>query len=243
MSEAETRRLGGATDPPARDMREWTNPRTGETMQVDRGLDPAWASNPGRDRERILADRLIGKLDAADEALARAAVRTVAGSSLLERQLAPMKRDDPPRGDLPVAFLEREWRGALQLETSLVRLTGKTARKQRRDHRDLAAADYRSLLPETLRDAQLVLRETGHFGRRREDLVFFRFLADGRIFKAVVERSSRRAARLATFYESHPGDLASTLERGEVLRDVRARSGRGRDYRVGATLPAGVTAF
>ena len=200
-------------------------------MRADRGLDPAWASNPGRDRERILADRLIGSLDAADEALARAGVEQVAGSPLLERQLSPMKRGGSPRGDLPVAYLEREWRDSLSLETRLVRLTGKTARKQRRNHRGLAAADYRSLLPETLREAQLVLRETGHFGREREDLVFFRFRADGRIFKAVVERSAARVARLATFHQCAPATVAQALL-------PRAHAGRARP--AGGEVGAGV---
>ena len=65
VSEAEAARLGGPGDAPARDMRAWTNPRTGEIVEVDRGLDPAWASHPGRDRERILADRLAAALKTA----------------------------------------------------------------------------------------------------------------------------------------------------------------------------------
>ncbi len=40
-------------------------PRIGATIEVDRGLDPAWASSLGRDRERILADRLAAALKAA----------------------------------------------------------------------------------------------------------------------------------------------------------------------------------
>ena len=47
----------------------------------------------------------------------------------LQQQLAPMKRDDPPRDDLPVASLEREWRDARRIESRLVRLTGETGQK------------------------------------------------------------------------------------------------------------------
>lgn len=58
VSAAEAERLGGPSEAPARDMREWTNPRTGKTVRIDRGLDPAWASNPGLDREKAIAEDL-----------------------------------------------------------------------------------------------------------------------------------------------------------------------------------------
>lgn len=41
-----------AEQPPrfAGDTREYVNPRTGEVMDVPRGVDPGWAYNPGKDR-------------------------------------------------------------------------------------------------------------------------------------------------------------------------------------------------
>lgn len=58
ISAAEAARLGGQTQRPPLRLEPWTNPRTGKTIAVDRGLDPSWSNNPGRDRERALAEAL-----------------------------------------------------------------------------------------------------------------------------------------------------------------------------------------
>lgn len=78
VSAAEAARLGGQTARPRREEVEWTNPRTGETRTLDRGLDPSWASNPGRDRERIVEEALAQRLDGAEGAMApvAAAIRS-----------------------------------------------------------------------------------------------------------------------------------------------------------------------
>lgn len=91
VSRREAERLGGASERPRGDTVQWKNKRTGETMRVPRGIDPGWDYNPGLVRQQRLMEGLNGKLDAADQALGRAAVRTVVDSPLLERQLAPMK--------------------------------------------------------------------------------------------------------------------------------------------------------
>ena len=197
-------------------------------MQVDRGLDPAWASNPGLDRERILADSLAGRLDAADEALARAAVRQVAGSPLLERQLAPMRADDLPKGDLPAAILPAEWRDRYEAATKLARLDQDAARHLRRKHAEANAGAIRDRLQETLDSAQLVLRQRGRgkSGKPYDDIVFFLF-GERSTWKAVVTRVSARSLRLKTFYKSGATDVARTESRAdsEYLRDERERPG------------------
>ena len=74
---------------------------------------------------------------------------------------------------------------------------------------------YREVLPEALRDAQVVLSESGHWGRSSEDLVFFRF--DQRnIYKATISTDTPRNVRLATFYDSSQEDLERALARGKV---------------------------
>ena len=222
VSRREAERLGGVTARPASPTREWTNKRTGDTMRVPRGIDPGWDHNPGLERQRLLMEGLNGKLDAADQELARAAVRTVTDSPLLDRQIAPMKPADPPKGDLPVGFLDREWRDALGTGTQLVRLTQRTAQKQRKKHGNLTLAEYREVLPETLRAAQVVLRETGHWDRDANDLVFFRF-DQGKVYKAVVSAEAPRNVRLATFYKTNQKDLEEAMSRTgtRVVRDMR----------------------
>lgn len=64
LSAAEAKRLGGVTARPRRNEIERVNPRTGKTVRVDRGLDPSWAGNPGRDRARLLAGAADAKLAA-----------------------------------------------------------------------------------------------------------------------------------------------------------------------------------
>ena len=220
ISRREAKRLGGPTAQPTAPTIEWTNKRTGETMRIPRGIDPGWEFNPGLERSRSLRENLIGKLDDADQHLARAAVRTVTDSPLLDRQLAPMKPGDPPKGDLPVAFLERDWKDALGAETQIVRLTQRTTRKQRRKHGNLTISEYREVLPKTLRNAQVIVSETGHWKRGSEDLVFF-YAVEGKIYKAAVAKETNRRVRLATFYNSDPEDLERARLRGAVLRDTR----------------------
>ena len=211
VSGAEARKLGGRTPRPARDMRDWTNPRTGETVRVDRGLDPAWASNPGLDRERSLAAKLDSEIDAADEALARAAVKTVVDSPLLERQLAPMKRDDPPKGDLPVGFLKPEWRRRLGARTQIAALSQQGAKHQRSRHGELGPADYRGILQEILERARPddAFLETD---RGDVDLVLY-YLRDGELWGAVLTRSSARRVFLKSFSRRREGQLGKARER------------------------------
>ncbi len=64
-------------------------------------------------------------------------VRTVVDSPLLDRQLAPMKSGGPPKGDLPIAFLQPEWNRSFSAKTQVVCLTRRTASKQRRKHGNL----------------------------------------------------------------------------------------------------------
>ena len=220
ISRREAERRGGVTARPASPTRVWINKRTGDEERVPIGIDPGWNTNPGLERQRTLMEGRDGKLDAADQDLARAAVRTVTDSPLLDRQLAPMKPTDPPKGDLPIGFLGREWRDALGAETQLVRLTQSTAKKQRKKHGNLHLAEYREMLPETLSAAQVVVRDTGHWDRDVVDLVFFRFVGN-QIYKSVVSAATARKVRLATFYDSSQEDLERSLLRGKVLRDRR----------------------
>lgn len=105
-------------------------------------------------------------------------------------------------------------------ETQLIRLTQRTARKQRLKHPNMTLEQYRNVLSEALHDAQVVLSETGHWGRRSKDLVFFRF--DQRnIYKATISADTPRNVRMATFYDSNQEDLERALARGKVLRDRR----------------------
>lgn len=152
VSRAEAERLGGATPRPPRDEVEWTNPRTGETMRADRGVDPSWAGNPGIDRPRLLAEaaaRGIDDLGELSAALGREAVRQVAGSPLLERQLAPSREGDPPKGPLPVGYLEAGQRRELGTARRVILLDSRGVRHLAA-RPEITPAAIRDVLPRLL---------------------------------------------------------------------------------------------
>lgn len=67
---------------PAEKLREWENPRTGETLQVPDGVHPAFVGNPGKDRAAALQRASADKLRALDQQqpdLAAAARRLLGG--------------------------------------------------------------------------------------------------------------------------------------------------------------------
>lgn len=210
VSKAEYERLrraeGILTERPPRDEIEWTNPRTKKKVRVDRGLDPSWAGNPGLRRQEILLDRLAAKLTAAaaipagaGEALAREEVREILESSLLDRQLAPMRKSDPPKGRLPVGWLDAGMRGMLEVETGVLALDQAGAKHLRRTHPDVTPADIRRVLPALLREGD----RSGGTGER-DGLPYLRLDwtdPEGIPWRAVVKAKDGRA-RLATLFRT-----------------------------------------
>ena len=216
-SRREAERLGGVTDAPERHPVEWTNPRTGRTMAVDRGLDPSWASNPGRDRERTLAADTIGKLAELPEDLGRAAVREFVDSPLLERHLSGRAR-----GDLPVGWLDPESREALGVQAPVVRMTPRTAEKEADRHAYIQPEDWRRLLPALFHDADLVVPHPPPEGAAGAmDLDFVREFGGGRIWRLSVRAHGDRRTRMTTLHRIKPRDARSTAKRGKPLRDRR----------------------
>jgi len=66
------------TAPPQK-LREWENPRTGETLQVPEGVHPAFVGNPGKDRAAALQRASREKLRTVPTDLAAAARRLLDG--------------------------------------------------------------------------------------------------------------------------------------------------------------------
>ena len=93
-----------------------------------------------------------------------------------------------------------------------MRLSTDTMLKQRANHSDLGAADYRLL-------ADLVERGVT-IGRRRRSLSFFGAF-NGRWYRAVVKRTEKDEIYLVTFHKSHTRNLRSEQKRGVLVRDAR----------------------
>lgn len=70
LSDRDLKRMGkdGPDDAPSSETREWTNPRTGEVLQVPVGVDPGWGYAPGESRRAAALDIAREKLAAADPA-------------------------------------------------------------------------------------------------------------------------------------------------------------------------------
>lgn len=129
LDEAESYGIGTA---PKVEERPWTNPRTGETRMVPRGIDPAWTGNPGADRMRRMEEMLAGKLNSVDPSVAQAIARDIAASWRAERMMAGQAT-----GSVPVGILSEELQDALGAETRVVQLGDQVAAKIRNKHADV----------------------------------------------------------------------------------------------------------
>ncbi|TKA96899.1 head morphogenesis protein [Cereibacter changlensis] len=116
--------LGVDADAPPTPMRAVKNRRTGATRQIPLGIDPGWDRNPGALRLEAMEQLLNDKLEAADPAIARAALRDIAASWRAERVL---KGEAP--GAVPVAMLPREVAAAVGMAKRVVQMTSEYGRK------------------------------------------------------------------------------------------------------------------
>lgn len=229
MSEREAARLGGPTKRPPTVLEPWTNPRTGQTMAVDRGLDPSWAGNPGKDRPRMLAEMLARGIDDLGElsaALAREAIRQVVDSPLLERQLSGRGGT----GDLTVGYLDKEWREALGTPSRVVRMTPRAGEHLGEGHPEVAAGRYREVIPPLLGDPDLVYAEPARDGSDGTDLVFVRQFEDGRLWR-LPTRNARGETQVdfTSVHRVQPRNIRAARDRGEP--EDRERRAKLRDRR------------
>lgn len=110
LSRRDLERLGksGPDEPPPSPTRRWTNPRTGEVLEVPVGVDPGWGYAPGRSRLEELASALTGKLAQAPAELGAAAWESLEPLALpaMQRAWSAWLEDvfgrDKPRRDVRV---------------------------------------------------------------------------------------------------------------------------------------------
>lgn len=189
--------------PPTRTV-SFTNRRTGEITQVDQGLHPAWASNPGQDRVRVLRDRMTGKLDTVDQRLAQATTQDVMDSPILTDWVRR------PDGELPAGIIERRGQNALGADTQVVRL----APGRLPDPDSLAVEDYRQL-PDVINRGILIAQDD-------DGLVVFRSRegdTGNPWWLATVRRSGDNQRLYLTEYRTATDeDLEQARSRGQVIR-------------------------
>ncbi|WP_328184638.1 phage head morphogenesis protein [Marinobacter sp. OP 3.4] len=191
-------------EPPPTRMVSYTNKRTGEITQVDQGLHPAWAGNPGQDRVRVLRDRMTGKVDTLDQRLAQVTTRDVMDSPILTDWVRR------PDGELPAGVIDRRAQGALDADTQVVRL----APGRLPDPDSLAVEDYRRL-PDVINRGILIAQDDDRlmvFRSREGDTGNPWWLA------TVRRGGENRQLYLTDYRVATDEELEQARSRGQVIR-------------------------
>lgn len=192
--------------------------RSERTVRFSSAIHKGWRSNDDENpwREHNTVRRVSPP--SASMPVWRAPPGGLRGGSLrprLPRRLAPASRQP----EVPVALLPDEAREALaspageaSIPSRVVRLSTDTMLKQRANHSDLGAADYRRL-PDLVERGVTI-------GRRRRSLSFFGAF-NGRWYRAVVKRTEKDELYLVTYHRVDPGRLRGELRRGRLIRKAR----------------------
>ena len=172
ITRREAERRGGATESPEIVMRDWVNNRTGEVKSVAEGIDPGWDRNPGIERQRWAELHLQGKLEAADEDVAR-----TLSADLIDSWRFQRVHERSAAGRVPVAVMPNKLADAIGAQTRVVSASDTNADKVARNHPEVTAEEYKRI--QTMLDgdadifrtasnqidvAQVVTREDGRFG-------------------------------------------------------------------------------
>ncbi|WP_084536719.1 phage minor head protein [Azospirillum halopraeferens] len=210
VSAAEARRRGwDVSAEPDVPMRQWTNDRRGETIDVPVGIDPGWANNPGLTRRRNLDALTVDKLAAAPADLARAAIADMVAHPRFADWL------DRPDGWFPVARLPDEVAAAIGARTPVAVLSPDTMAKQKGElpgrpgHPELTLEEYRTL-PFLGGDPQEVIRNA-----ERTVVVIRR---DGALYLAAVKADAEgNAVFVSSFRRTNARDVDRERDRGRVI--------------------------
>ncbi|OEU65811.1 MAG: hypothetical protein BA863_08970 [Desulfovibrio sp. S3730MH75] len=138
ITRAEAGRLGGENKAPDIKHVEFRNKRTGEVANIPEGIDPGWASNPGKIRMHNVDNFLAGKLDGASQGAARTAVADIVDSFRFEGIFK-----NGSKGYVPVGVLPKERLSELGAKSRVVRFSDYTADKGGQKHPDLKQEDYK----------------------------------------------------------------------------------------------------
>lgn len=237
VSRRDAGRRGGPTSRPARNPEERLNRRTREVQIVDKGIDPAWASNPGKDRGRILMDDLNGKIERADYDLARSTVGSIVDGPIFGhfqhqatnyanrtfppgvkrvRQVRMKDEDKAAMGHLLVSVLNDQARNTLPrppslkvTPTRLVRLSPENAVKQIVNHGELTMADYRQI-PSVLEHGEASPDPHGD----PRVLVFRRDIDNRYAYKAVIKQTANNEVFLTSFRKEKIADTSPSSTKG-----------------------------
>ncbi|MBF0168787.1 MAG: minor capsid protein [Alphaproteobacteria bacterium] len=187
---------------------DWLNKRTGEMIKVPAGIDAGFGYNAGMAARRL--DDPAKYLNAdIGHASAKASVASPDFAKLLRGDL---------QGSLPVGYIDQTLAAKLGTNVKRVDLSADTMVKQRANHPDLTADEYR-LLPDIFQKG-LVL------GQSDSRLVFFKHA--GRLYKAVIKSDGERTANyLVSFHRADAKEIERERHRkgSALIRDFVKEGG------------------
>ncbi len=210
LTQSAVDKAGGKSDRPDNGEREWTNPRTGETMTVPNGVTPGFNYNPGKVRQAKQLEQFKDKLNGVSTTAADAVQR-----AWMQPEFFAQWRNDP-KGSVPVAVMDEETqqlmgagqRTVLLSADSMLKQDGKTGRSN--GHPELTDEEY-CLLPDLI-GRGLVLKED------QQNAVYFHH--NKKVYRAVVKTTKDgRENYMQSFRRS--SDAALEKEKGlhDVLRE------------------------
>ena len=183
--------------------RTWIDRRNEDRrVQVPVGVDPGFQFNVGLiNMQKASSDRLIRKIDVAAPDLGRAAVGSPARTALF-RRFVENATEESEHGDFAIAMFD----GATRARSKVVRLSGETAAKQRRHHRDLGAEDYGLV--------QRILDEGELFEAQRDRHMIGFIENNGLLWRAVVKSTvDGSETYLVSLHRAQPYDQRAARRR------------------------------
>lgn len=200
----------GPDTAPARQTREWIDPKTGEIHNVPVGVDPGFDWNPGKAWKAGQAAAMPVKASP---------LRPVTREpDLTAKQIETIKQFVArPSGDIPIGKVAPSVRAALGAATDETLLSAETMEKQRARHPDLTPDDY-LLLPLLLASPDMIVAQA----RRR--VVLLR--AGAKVLRAAV-KSTRDGSGLyvvSLHYMDAPA-VRRFLRGAQVVWGSRAKLG------------------
>ncbi|HEX7821052.1 MAG TPA: phage minor head protein [Sphingobium sp.] len=208
--------LSVTDEPPSFPEEDYLNSRTGEVTKVEEGIDPGWSYNVGKAYLQGTADAATRSMDAAigaglDDA-ARTTLKEIVDSPAFDRFLRM------PTGAFPVAILSEAERLMIGAGRRVVTLPGGVYEKQKRNHPDVTAEDYRRL-PDIVSGAAVIVRQGAirlifHAERDTE--------GSAKWWKAIVRQDKGEPYPVVISYQpASDKEIAREARKGEVIFDRR----------------------
>lgn len=192
----------GPDDPPPSPTREWTNPRTGEVLEVPVGVDPGWGYAPGRSRVGALLDVVRTKAEAAPPELAAPIIAAIVREQL-QRWL------ERPEGNFPVMRLREEAAAAIGAKQRVAVLSAESALKNRDNHPELKPEEY-LYLPDIGEAPDLIVKDSPR------SVVLIKRI--GRLYYAAVKSTETGEENfLVSYRRTNRADVRALVRAGAVV--------------------------